>query len=65
MFFISVEFMHYIITSKSLKKVFVSIKGIYYQVEILGQTITWITPHKLGFDVSVYFISSMYCSKFD
>lgn len=40
-----VEFMHYIIESKSLRKVFVSIKGYYYQAEIMGQTVTWIVPH--------------------
>lgn len=40
-----VEWMHYIMESRSLKKVFVSIKGYYYQAEILGQTITWIVPH--------------------
>ncbi|CAL4110205.1 unnamed protein product [Meganyctiphanes norvegica] len=40
-----VEWMHYIMESRSLRKVFVSIKGYYYQAEILGQTITWIVPH--------------------
>jgi len=40
-----VEFMHYVIESKSLRKVFVSIKGYYYQAEIMGQTVTWIIPH--------------------
>ena len=37
--------MHYVIAAKALRKVFVSIKGIYYQVEIQGQTVTWIVPH--------------------
>lgn len=45
---LSVEFMHYVITSKSLRKVFISIKGIYYQAEIMGQTVTWIVPHERG-----------------
>jgi len=40
-----VEFMHYVIESKSLRKVFVSIKGYYYQAEIMGQIVTWIVPH--------------------
>lgn len=47
---LTVEFMHFIIASKCLKKVFISIKGVYYQVEICGQTITWVTPHKLGYE---------------
>jgi len=40
-----VEFMHFVIESKALRKVFVSIKGYYYQAEIMGQTVTWIVPH--------------------
>jgi pescadillo len=36
----------YVIRSNSLKKVFVSIKGIYYQSEIMGQKITYIVPFK-------------------
>ena len=39
------EFNYYIIKSRSLKKVFLSIKGIYYQAEIQGQTATWIVPY--------------------
>jgi pescadillo len=42
---LSVEFMHYVIASKSLRKVFVSIKGYYFQAEIKGQPVTWIVPH--------------------
>ncbi|PVU85885.1 hypothetical protein BB559_006773 [Furculomyces boomerangus] len=40
------EFMHYVMLTGKLKKTFLSIKGIYYQVEIKGQTITWISPYE-------------------
>jgi len=39
------EFDLYIIKSRSLRKVFLSIKGIYYQADIQGQTVTWIVPY--------------------
>ncbi|XP_043836234.1 pescadillo homolog [Dromiciops gliroides] len=42
---LTVEFLNYIITSRALRKVFLSIKGIYYQAEVLGQPIVWITPY--------------------
>uniref|UniRef100_W5K0Y2 Pescadillo homolog n=1 Tax=Astyanax mexicanus TaxID=7994 RepID=W5K0Y2_ASTMX len=47
---LSVEWMNYIVTSRSLKKVFLSIKGIYYQAEVLGQTITWLVPYQFAHD---------------
>lgn len=47
---LGVEWMNYIITSRSLRKVFLSIKGIYYQAEVLGQTITWIIPYQFAHD---------------
>jgi len=39
------EFQEYVIRTGSLRKVFMSIKGIYYQAEIQRQTVTWIVPH--------------------
>ncbi|KAH6564516.1 hypothetical protein BASA50_001469 [Batrachochytrium salamandrivorans] len=50
---LSVEFKHYVISSHSLKKTFVSIKGIYYQAEIRGQLITWITPFQFSQSIPV------------
>lgn len=47
---LTLEFLHYVIASKSLRKVFITIKGYYYQAEIMGQTITWIVPHQFVID---------------
>ena len=46
---LSLEFMHYVIASKALRKCFISIKGYYFQAEIKGQKVTWIMPHKLAY----------------
>jgi len=43
--------MHYVVAAKALRKVFISIKGIYYQVEIKGQTVTILVNHQRGFKV--------------
>ena len=40
------EFEHYLITTHSLRKSFLSIKGIYYQATIQGQDILWLVPYK-------------------
>lgn len=42
---LSVEFMNYVVESRSLTKCFISIKGFYYQANIQGQTVTWVIPH--------------------
>lgn len=47
---LTVEFLHAVIAANALRKVFVSIKGYYYQAEIKGQTITWIVPHHFCFE---------------
>ncbi|XP_033249824.1 pescadillo homolog [Drosophila miranda] len=46
---LTIEFLHYVIASKSLRKVFISIKGYYFQAEIKGQKVTWIMPHYYPF----------------
>jgi len=42
---LSIEFLYYVMKTHSLRKVFVSIKGIYYQAEIRTHIVTWIIPH--------------------
>lgn len=54
---LTVEFMHAVIAAKALRKVFVSVKGYYYQAEIEGQIITWIVPHHFSFVVNMFEIS--------
>ena len=39
------EFQHYLIISHSLRKSFLSIKGIYYQASIQGQDVLWLVPY--------------------
>jgi pescadillo len=40
------EFEHYVIVSHSLRKSFLSIKGIYYQATIQGQDVMWLVPYR-------------------
>ena len=40
------EFEHYLIVSHSLRKSFLSIKGIYYQATTQGQDIMWLVPYR-------------------
>ncbi|KAG4302647.1 hypothetical protein PCANB_001017 [Pneumocystis canis] len=42
------EFQNYVIISRSLRKSFLSIKGIYYQIEIRGQEVIWLVPYKFS-----------------
>ncbi|XP_023011676.1 pescadillo homolog [Leptinotarsa decemlineata] len=46
---LTLEFLHAVIEAKALRKVFISIKGYYFQAEIKGQNITWIVPHNFSF----------------
>jgi len=49
------DFLFYCTVSQCFTKSFLSIKGCYYRVEIMGQPITWIQPYKfnqrLPFDI--------------
>ena len=40
------EWQLYILHSRSLRKVFLSIKGVYYQAEVMGQNVTWLVPYQ-------------------
>ena len=42
---LSREFELYVIEAKCLRKSFLSIKGIYYEAEIQGESVTWLVPH--------------------
>jgi len=42
------EFEAYLVKTHSLTKVFVSVKGVYYQAEVFGQKLTWLVPHGLN-----------------
>ncbi|KAJ4834192.1 hypothetical protein Tsubulata_018884 [Turnera subulata] len=44
---LSHEWQAYVARTHKLRKVFISVKGIYYQAEVEGQKITWLTPHAL------------------
>lgn len=44
---LSHEWQAYISRTYKLRKTFISVKGIYYQAEVEGQKVTWLTPHAL------------------
>lgn len=48
---LALEFQNYVIMSHGLRKVFLSIKGIYYQVQVKGEKITWIVPYTYAQEV--------------
>ncbi|THH34015.1 hypothetical protein EUX98_g20 [Antrodiella citrinella] len=43
---LAAEWQLYVMHSRSLRKVFLSIKGVYYQAEVLDQMITWLVPYQ-------------------
>jgi hypothetical protein len=45
---LALEWQAFVVRSNSLRKVFVSVKGFYYQAEVMGQPVTWLVPHQLA-----------------
>jgi len=46
------EWQLYVMHTHSLRKVFLSIKGVYYQAEIMDQPVTWLVPYQFTQHVS-------------
>ncbi|KDR85155.1 hypothetical protein GALMADRAFT_54019 [Galerina marginata CBS 339.88] len=42
---LAAEWQLFVMHSRALRKVFLSIKGVYYQAEIMDQTVTWLVPY--------------------
>lgn len=42
------EFHHFVASTNALTRVFVSIKGYYFQAHLAGENVTWITPHRFS-----------------
>ena len=42
---LAAQWQAYVARTRSLRKVFVSIKGFYYQAEVNGTVLTWVVPH--------------------
>uniref|UniRef100_A0A0G4I3P0 Pescadillo homolog n=1 Tax=Chromera velia CCMP2878 TaxID=1169474 RepID=A0A0G4I3P0_9ALVE len=42
------EFHFFVAKTKALRAVFVSIKGYYFQAELLGVNVTWLIPHQFS-----------------
>ncbi|KAL0580311.1 mRNA-binding ribosome synthesis protein nop7 [Marasmius crinis-equi] len=40
------EWQLYVMHSRSLRKAFLSIKGVYYQAEVMDQLVTWLVPYQ-------------------
>lgn len=43
---LAAEWQLYVMHLRSLRKVFLSIKGIYYQAEVMDQDVTWLVPYQ-------------------
>jgi pescadillo len=51
------EWQLYVLHSRSLQKVFLSIKGVYYQAEVMGQKVTWLVPYQFTQNVCYLLLS--------
>ena len=43
---LAAEWQLYVMRTHSLSKVFLSIKGVYLQVEVMDQPVTWLVPYQ-------------------
>jgi pescadillo protein len=50
------EWQLYVMNTHSLRKVFLSIKGVYYQAEVQGEKITWLVPYQFTLKVNWLYV---------
>ncbi|KAF7319945.1 Pescadillo-like protein [Mycena kentingensis (nom. inval.)] len=50
---LTAEWQLHVMHTRALRKVFLSIKGVYYQAEIMDQTVTWLVPYQFTQNVPV------------
>jgi len=50
---LALQWQLYVMHTQSLRKCFLSIKGVYYQAEIMDQTITWLVPYQFTQNIPV------------
>ena len=49
---LSAEWQLYIMHTRALRKTFLSIKGVYFQAEVMDQNVTWLVPYQFTQNVS-------------
>ncbi|CAK9297632.1 unnamed protein product [Gordionus sp. m RMFG-2023] len=62
---LTIEFSNFVLQTRALRKVFLSIKGIYYQISIMGQLITWVVPYEFPFTADIEVDLKMMCTFID
>jgi pescadillo protein len=45
---LSLEWQAWVVRTSALRRTFVSVKGFYFQAEVMGQPVTWLVPHALS-----------------
>jgi pescadillo protein len=53
---LAAEWQLYVMRTHSLRRVFLSIKGVYYQAEIMDQPVTWLVPYQFTQNVSLPYV---------
>jgi pescadillo protein len=45
---LALEWQAWVVRTAALRRTFVSVKGFYFQADVLGQPVTWLVPHSLS-----------------
>lgn len=45
---LALEWQAWVVRTAALRRTFVSVKGFYFQADVMGQSVTWLVPHSLS-----------------